>query len=133
MQVLQGAQALLQAPAQCEGRGGPGAAQVREEIVVALEGLRDVPAREETPLIYHLDVAAMYPNIILTNRCKQSPHVLPSATSSACAVSAHQPGPPSRMSSLLCGGADQNPQLELSCTPARTDRGITPGSHVSRG
>ncbi|KAK1275110.1 DNA polymerase epsilon catalytic subunit A [Acorus gramineus] len=30
--------------------------------------LRDNPAREECPLIYHLDVAAMYPNIILTNR-----------------------------------------------------------------
>ena len=29
-----------------------------------------MPAREETPLIYHLDVAAMYPNIILTNRCQ---------------------------------------------------------------
>jgi DNA polymerase elongation subunit (family B) len=42
--------------------------QVREEIKLSLEGLRDVPAREETPLIYHLDVAAMYPNIILTNR-----------------------------------------------------------------
>ncbi len=43
--------------------------QVRGEVAAALEGLRDVPAREETPLIYHLDVAAMYPNIILTNRC----------------------------------------------------------------
>lgn len=30
--------------------------------------LRDEPIREECPLIYHLDVAAMYPNIILTNR-----------------------------------------------------------------
>jgi len=30
--------------------------------------LRDAPTREECPLIYHLDVAAMYPNIILTNR-----------------------------------------------------------------
>lgn len=27
---------------------------------------------EETPLIYHLDVAAMYPNIILTNRLQPS-------------------------------------------------------------
>jgi hypothetical protein len=44
--------------------------QVRDEIAEALGGLRDVPAREETPLIYHLDVAAMYPNIILTNRCQ---------------------------------------------------------------
>lgn len=43
--------------------------EVRGEIASALEGLRDVPNREECPLIYHLDVAAMYPNIILTNRC----------------------------------------------------------------
>ncbi len=43
-------------------------AQVRAEIAAALEGLRDTPNREECPLIYHLDVAAMYPNIILTNR-----------------------------------------------------------------
>jgi DNA polymerase epsilon subunit 1 len=28
--------------------------------------------REECPLIYHLDVAAMYPNIILTNRLQPS-------------------------------------------------------------
>lgn len=42
--------------------------EVKEEIMAALEGLRDVPNREECPLIYHLDVAAMYPNIILTNR-----------------------------------------------------------------
>ena len=33
-----------------------------------LVSLRDHPTREECPLIYHLDVAAMYPNIILTNR-----------------------------------------------------------------
>ena len=42
--------------------------EVRAEIATALEHLRDVPNREERPLIYHLDVAAMYPNIILTNR-----------------------------------------------------------------
>ena len=33
-----------------------------------MQALRDQPNRFETPLIYHLDVAAMYPNIILTNR-----------------------------------------------------------------
>lgn len=48
-----------------------------EEVSAAirgqLEGLRDQPNREETPLIYHLDVAAMYPNIILTNRCSTAP------------------------------------------------------------
>ena len=30
--------------------------------------LRDSPLREEPPIIFHLDVGAMYPNIILTNR-----------------------------------------------------------------
>ncbi|KAH3704604.1 hypothetical protein DPMN_079663 [Dreissena polymorpha] len=30
--------------------------------------LRDCPNRLENPIIYHLDVGAMYPNIILTNR-----------------------------------------------------------------
>lgn len=42
--------------------------EVRKQIVAQLEGLRDRPVRKEKPLIYHLDVAAMYPNIILTNR-----------------------------------------------------------------
>ena len=38
------------------------------EIKEKLCSLRDTPARLENPLIYHLDVGAMYPNIILTNR-----------------------------------------------------------------
>lgn len=42
--------------------------QVKDSIVAALINLRDTPNRLETPSIYHLDVAAMYPNIILTNR-----------------------------------------------------------------
>ena len=46
--------------------------EVRAEIAQGLENLRDVPNRRENPLIYHLDVAAMYPNIILTNRCQKS-------------------------------------------------------------
>ncbi|CAL8464190.1 g3725 [Coccomyxa elongata] len=46
--------------------------EVRDAIKEALEGLRDTPNREECPLIYHLDVAAMYPNIILTNRLQPS-------------------------------------------------------------
>ena len=55
--------------------------EVRSEIAAALEGLRDVPAREETPLIYHLDVAAMYPNIILTNRWATISHPVNSGSS----------------------------------------------------
>jgi len=38
--------------------------------------LRDCPNRLENPIIYHLDVAAMYPNIILTNRLQVSVIVL---------------------------------------------------------
>ncbi|KAG0164792.1 DNA polymerase epsilon catalytic subunit [Apophysomyces sp. BC1034] len=42
--------------------------EVKAQIQKQLEDLRDRPIRQEEPLIYHLDVAAMYPNIILTNR-----------------------------------------------------------------
>jgi DNA polymerase epsilon subunit 1 len=42
--------------------------EVCEDIVEKLGLLRDCPNRLENPIIYHLDVAAMYPNIILTNR-----------------------------------------------------------------
>lgn len=37
-----------------------------------LESLRDRPRRMEKPYVYHLDVGAMYPNIILTNRLQPS-------------------------------------------------------------
>lgn len=42
--------------------------EVKQQIQKQLEDIRDNPIRHEGPLIYHLDVAAMYPNIILTNR-----------------------------------------------------------------
>ncbi|KAL4450230.1 hypothetical protein ABPG77_010899 [Micractinium sp. CCAP 211/92] len=55
------------APEECENYE-----QARDEIKGMLEALRDNPVRDEVPLIYHLDVAAMYPNIILTNRLQPS-------------------------------------------------------------
>ncbi|ORX45441.1 putative DNA polymerase epsilon catalytic subunit A [Piromyces finnis] len=42
--------------------------EIREDIYNKLINLRQNPIRKEPPLIYHLDVGAMYPNIILTNR-----------------------------------------------------------------
>jgi DNA polymerase epsilon subunit 1 len=42
--------------------------EIRRDIVGKLEALKNAPQVTETPLIYHVDVAAMYPNIILTNR-----------------------------------------------------------------
>ncbi|KAF7367382.1 DNA polymerase epsilon catalytic subunit [Mycena sanguinolenta] len=42
--------------------------EIKESIQKALELMRDNPLRVDKPLIYHLDVAAMYPNIMLSNR-----------------------------------------------------------------
>jgi DNA polymerase epsilon subunit 1 len=45
--------------------------ELRAQLVAQLDTLAHVPnpeSHEALPLIYHLDVAAMYPNIILTNR-----------------------------------------------------------------
>ena len=58
--------------------------EVRADIARALEHLRDVPNREERPLIYHLDVAAMYPNIILTNRSGLSAERLSTPSRRCC-------------------------------------------------
>jgi DNA polymerase epsilon subunit 1 len=57
--------------------------EVKDEIKEKLEKLRDDPIREEGPLIYHLDVAAMYPNIILTNRL-QPPSIVTDEICTAC-------------------------------------------------
>ncbi|XP_017476166.1 PREDICTED: DNA polymerase epsilon catalytic subunit A isoform X2 [Rhagoletis zephyria] len=46
--------------------------EINKEITQALQGLHDIPNRLEQPVIYHLDVGAMYPNIILTNRLQPS-------------------------------------------------------------
>lgn len=46
--------------------------EVRTKIHNALQNLHDAPNRLEQPVIYHLDVGAMYPNIILTNRLQPS-------------------------------------------------------------
>ncbi|XP_039789737.1 DNA polymerase epsilon catalytic subunit A-like isoform X3 [Panicum virgatum] len=57
--------------------------EVKDAIKQKLVSLRDHPIREERPLIYHLDVAAMYPNIILTNRL-QPPSIVTDVDCTAC-------------------------------------------------
>nr|XP_026494308.1 DNA polymerase epsilon catalytic subunit A [Vanessa tameamea] len=59
--------------------------EVCAEIKAKLQHMKDHPRRDENPLIYHLDVGAMYPNIILTNRLQPSAMV----SASACAVCDH--------------------------------------------
>lgn len=49
--------------------------ETKEDIIAKLSHLRDHPKQQEFPLIYHLDVGAMYPNIILTNRLQ--PYAIP--------------------------------------------------------
>ena len=57
--------------------------EVRLDIINKLQALRDCPKRKEKPFIYHLDVGAMYPNIILTNRLQPSA-IVDDATCAAC-------------------------------------------------
>ncbi|KAF5521697.1 DNA polymerase epsilon catalytic subunit A [Colletotrichum aenigma] len=42
--------------------------EIKEQIAEKLRSLKETPNRSERPLIYHLDVASMYPNIMTTNR-----------------------------------------------------------------
>ncbi|KAH7922539.1 DUF1744-domain-containing protein [Leucogyrophana mollusca] len=56
--------------------------EVKSQIQTALELMRDNPKRMDPPLIYHLDVAAMYPNIMLSNRLQPDSMV----DESVCAV-----------------------------------------------
>jgi DNA polymerase epsilon subunit 1 len=42
--------------------------EIKGQIVEKLMQLKNTPNRSERPLIYHLDVASMYPNIMTTNR-----------------------------------------------------------------
>ena len=57
--------------------------EVKSQIVEKLELLRDRPKRKEKPFVYHLDVSAMYPNIILTGRLQPNA-IVDDATCSAC-------------------------------------------------
>lgn len=56
--------------------------EVMTSIRCALEEMRDNPVRVDRPLIYHLDVAAMYPNIMLSNRLQPDSMI----DESVCAV-----------------------------------------------
>jgi DNA polymerase epsilon subunit 1 len=57
--------------------------EVKAEIEGKLKEMLDNPTRTESPLIYHLDVAAMYPNIILTNRL-QPPAIVDESMCAQC-------------------------------------------------
>ncbi|KAH3960225.1 DNA polymerase epsilon catalytic subunit [Parastagonospora nodorum] len=57
--------------------------EIKAEIVNNLMQLKNTPNRNERPLIYHLDVASMYPNIMTTNRL-QPDSMIKEADCAAC-------------------------------------------------
>lgn len=57
--------------------------EVSKEIAKKLTELKDCPNRLENCIIYHLDVGAMYPNIILTNRL-QPPAMIDESVCATC-------------------------------------------------
>lgn len=57
--------------------------EVKAQIVARLTQLKETPNRNERPLIYHLDVASMYPNIMTTNRL-QPDSMIQEADCAAC-------------------------------------------------
>lgn len=57
--------------------------EVKAQIVDRLTQLKETPNRSERPLIYHLDVASMYPNIMTTNRL-QPDSMIQEADCAAC-------------------------------------------------
>ena len=63
-------------------------AEVRDAVIQKLTAIRDQPIRNELPMIYHLDVGAMYPNIILTNRLQPPSMVTPDMCAGCCFNSA---------------------------------------------
>ena len=101
--------------------------EVRQEIISKLELLRDRPVRREKPFIYHLDVGAMYPNIILTNRLQPSA-IVDDATCAACDYNRSKNNCKRRMKWIWRG--DYNPasrqeyeqmKEQLTREPARDD------------
>ncbi|KAK5966376.1 DNA polymerase epsilon catalytic subunit [Trichostrongylus colubriformis] len=54
------------------------------EVQQAFTDLMAIPARLENPRIYHLDVGAMYPNIILTNRLQPSAMITEETCMACC-------------------------------------------------
>lgn len=57
--------------------------EVKAQIIERLLKLKETPNRNERPLIYHLDVASMYPNIMTTNRL-QPDSMITEADCAAC-------------------------------------------------
>jgi DNA polymerase epsilon subunit 1 len=99
--------------------------EVRTKIVEQLELLRDRPKRKETPYVYHLDVGAMYPNIILTNRLQPSA-IVDDATCAACDFNQSKNGCKRRMDWVWRGDYSPAGKLEYERTKDQLSREVLP-------
>ena len=97
--------------------------EVRSQIVESLELLRDRPVRTEKPFIYHLDVGAMYPNIILTNRLQPSA-IVNDATCAACDFNQEKNGCKRKMPWLWRGEYSPAGKLEYDRTKDQLSREV---------
>ncbi|KAL3922010.1 MAG: hypothetical protein SGILL_002437 [Bacillariaceae sp.] len=97
--------------------------EVRSKIVEELELLRDRPKRVEKPYIYHLDVGAMYPNIILTNRLQPSAMV-DDTTCAACDFNQAKNGCKRRMEWVWRGDYSPSGKLEYDRTKDQLSREV---------
>jgi DNA polymerase epsilon subunit 1 len=97
--------------------------EIKSKIVGALELLRDRPKRVEKPYIYHLDVGAMYPNIILTNRLQPSA-IVDDATCAACDFNQAKNGCKRRMEWVWRGDYSPAGKLEYNRTRDQLSREI---------
>eukprot|EP00529_Nitzschia_sp_RCC80_P002741 CAMPEP_0113444100 /NCGR_PEP_ID=MMETSP0014_2-20120614/2493_1 /TAXON_ID=2857 /ORGANISM="Nitzschia sp." /LENGTH=1934 /DNA_ID=CAMNT_0000335103 /DNA_START=203 /DNA_END=6003 /DNA_ORIENTATION=- /assembly_acc=CAM_ASM_000159 len=97
--------------------------EVRSKIVEELELLRDRPKRVERPYIYHLDVGAMYPNIILTNRLQPSA-IVDDATCAACDFNQEKNGCKRRMDWIWRGDYSPAGKLEYESVKDRLSREV---------
>ncbi|KAL3923554.1 MAG: hypothetical protein SGILL_001593, partial [Bacillariaceae sp.] len=97
--------------------------EVRSKIIEELELLRDRPKRVEKPYIYHLDVGAMYPNIILSNRLQPSAMV-DDATCAACDFNQAKNGCKRRMEWVWRGDYSPAGKLEYDRTKEQLSREV---------
>jgi len=97
--------------------------EVRSKIIEQLELLRDRPKRKEKPFVYHLDVGAMYPNIILTNRLQPSA-IVDDATCAACDFNQAKNGCKRRMDWVWRGDYSPAGKLEYERTRDQLQREV---------
>ena len=89
--------------------------------------LRDRPKRVEKPYIYHLDVGAMYPNIILTNRLQPSA-IVDDTTCAACDYNQVKNGCKRRMDWVWRGDYNPASRNEYERTKDQLSREVIDGT-----